>query len=104
MIYEFASIDGGLESVCFTLEGDGPLFFLDNRTLRMASAAIRPFKWEGAGSIVNLNGLRLRVVTGNWSGFDYIRRVGSLHELLEVRVGKDPLGHGGADAGDRRTG
>lgn len=72
MIYEFASIDGGLESVCFTLEGDGPLFLLDNRTLRMVSKVIRPFKWEGVGSIVNLNGLRLRVVAEMWNGFEHL--------------------------------
>lgn len=69
--YEYSPLEGGLESVYFTLEGGGPFFMLDNRTLRAADRAIRPFKFKGVGSVVNLNGLRLKII-GEYYHFEYL--------------------------------
>lgn len=59
---KFSPLDGCLENIQFTLNGDGPIFLLDWQTLRVASKAIQSFEWGGVGSIVNLSGLRLKVV------------------------------------------
>lgn len=69
--YEHSPLEGGLESVYFILEGDGPFFMLDNRTLRAADRAIGPFKFKGVGSTIDLNGLRLKVV-GEYYQFEYL--------------------------------
>lgn len=69
--HEYSPLEGGMESVYFTLEGDGPFFVLGNRTLRMASTIIKPFKFKGVGSTINLNGLRLKVV-GEYYHSEYL--------------------------------
>lgn len=72
MHYKFNSLDGKLEGIYFTLEGEGPFFLLGYRDLRMASKMIRSFEFN-IGDIVNLNGLRLKIVANHLPNYlDYL--------------------------------
>jgi hypothetical protein len=68
--YRYSSLDGGVEQVCFTLEGEGPFYLLGNRTLRYIMATHPDFKFPKIGDIIWVGDFRLKIID-NHQGWPY---------------------------------